>query len=58
MTAAALLKNIYTAKQCSDMSDCNYAISEVLRIAHTYGWSPALRSRLASLSKKLSSITQ
>jgi len=51
MNAAAELSKVYKANQCCDAPDFEYAISEVKRIAHKYGWTPALRARIVSLEK-------
>ena len=49
--ANAELRKVYKANQCCDASDFECAISEVKRIAHKHGWTPALRARMASLTK-------
>jgi hypothetical protein len=46
------LQNIYKANQCSDINDVQIAIEQVKELAHTYGWTPALRNRYVSLEKK------
>jgi hypothetical protein len=52
MTASAELRKVYKASQCCDASDFQYAIEEVKRIAHRYGWNAALRRRIVSLEKR------
>jgi hypothetical protein len=54
MNATTELSKVYKANQCCDASDFEYAISEVKRIAHKYGWNAALRRRLVSLEKAAS----
>jgi hypothetical protein len=51
MNATTELSKVYKANQCSDASDFEYAISEVKRIAHKYGWTPAVRARFVSLER-------
>jgi len=51
MNATTELSKVYKANQCSDASDFEYAISEVTRIAHKYGWTPAVRARFVSLER-------
>jgi hypothetical protein len=51
MNATTELRKVYKANQCCDPSDFEYAISEVKRIAHKYGWTPSLRARFVSLEK-------
>mgnify|MGYP005610511137 FL=1 len=51
MNTTTELNKVYKANQCCDTSDLEYAINEVKRIARRYGWTPALRARLASLEK-------
>jgi hypothetical protein len=51
MNATTELSQVYKANQCCDASDFQYAMDEVKRIAHKYGWTPALRARMASLVK-------
>ncbi len=46
------LKGVYTASQCTDVNDCNIALSEITRIARSKGWNEHLRRRAASISKK------
>lgn len=46
------LKYVYKANQCTDLSDVDYAIREVKRIAIEWGYTPALRNRLNSLEKR------
>lgn len=50
------LKRIYTRKMCTDIEDFDFAISECKRIADLYGWTPALRRRLASLGRGLEAL--
>lgn len=45
------LQHVYKANQCTDLSDVNYAISEVKRIANG-NYSASLRRRLYSLEKR------
>lgn len=45
------LKHVYKANQCTDLSDVDYAISEVKRIANG-DYTAALRARLNSLEKR------
>jgi hypothetical protein len=51
MNATTELRKVYKANQCCDASDFEYAISEVKRIAHKYGWTPSLRARFVSLER-------
>jgi hypothetical protein len=51
MNATTELSKVYKATQCCDASDFQYAMDEVRRIAHKYGWTPALCARMASLVK-------
>lgn len=46
------LKHVYRADQCTDLSDVDFAISEVKRIAKEWHYTPALRNRLNSLEKR------
>jgi len=45
------LKQIYTAKMCTDLKDVNLAMREARLLAARYGYTPAIRRRLASLSR-------
>ena len=51
MNATTELSKVYKATQCCDASDFQYAMEEVRRIAHKYGWTPALLRRMVSLVK-------
>lgn len=51
MTTQDQLKHVYKAQDCTDLSDVEYAISEVKRIA-AGNYTPALRKRLNSLEKR------
>jgi len=46
------LKYVYTAKQCTDLNDVEFAINEVKRIAREWKYTAALRNRLNSLEKR------
>jgi len=46
------LKYVYKANQCTDLSDVDFAINEVKRIAKEWQYTPALRNRLNSLEKR------
>lgn len=52
MNATTELRKVYKANQCTDAADVQYAIAEVTRIAAVYGWTPALRARMASLFRR------
>jgi hypothetical protein len=46
------LSLVYKAKDCTDLRDVDTAIVGVYRLVIIYGWTPALRRRMASLTKK------
>lgn len=50
-TVSQQLQYVYKANQCTDLSDVNYAISEVKRIANG-NYTTALQNRLNSLEKR------
>jgi len=45
------LRQIYTAKMCADLKDVEFAMGESRALAARYGYTPAIRRRLASLSR-------
>lgn len=52
------LKHIYTANQCTDANDCEYAIEAVRAIVKANGgeYTKATFNRLTSLEKKLNKL--
>lgn len=52
LTIRRMLKNVYTAAQCTDVSDCDIALTEVQRIAKEYGANADTRNRIRSILDK------
>lgn len=52
------LKNIYTAKQCTDANDCEYAIEAIRAIVNANGgvYTKSTFKRLTSLEKRLETL--